>query len=100
VVVKPALAAAGAQGGVERTDSPWLRAAILTPSVSGFMTATRVGAIDPRWQHALLQKPPRSVMMTFSADPHLGMVDNRFTGSAVVFMATVTFNRQTTAALP
>ena len=100
VVVKPALAAAGAQGGVERTDSPWLRAAILTPSVSGFMTATRVGAIDPRWQHALLQKPPRSVMMTFSADPHLGMVDDRFTGSAVVFMATVTFNRQTTAALP
>ena len=100
VVVKPALAAAGVQGGVERTDSPWLRAAILTPSVSGFMTATRVGAIDPRWQHALLQKPPRSVMMTFSADPHLGMVDDRFTGSAVVFMATVTFNRQTTAALP
>ena len=29
--------------------------------------------------------------MTFSNDPHLGMTDGQFTGSAVVFPATVTF---------
>ena len=29
--------------------------------------------------------------MTFSSDPHLGMTDGQFTGSAVVFPATVTF---------
>ena len=97
LVEKPPLAAA--MGGGERADSPWLRAAMLTPSVRSFMTATRVGAVDPRWQHDLLHKPVQSVMMTFSADPHLGMVANRFSGSAVVFLATATFVRQTTASI-
>ena len=98
-VVRPPLASTLAMGGGERSDSPWLRAAMLTPSVRGYMTATRVGAVDPRWQRDLLHKPPQSVMMTFSADPHLGMVDDRFSGTAVVFLATTTFNMQTTAAL-
>ena len=99
VVVKPPLASPLAMGGGQRTDSPWLRAAMLTPSVRGFMTATRVGAVDPRWQRDLLVKPAQSVMMTFSADPHLGVVTDRFTGDAVVFLATATFAPQTTAAL-
>ena len=38
-------------------------------------------------------------LMTFSADPHLGMVAYRFSGSAVVFLATTTFALQTTASL-
>ena len=82
-------------GGGERSDSPWLRAAMLTPSVRSFMTATRLGAVDPRWQYDLLHKPSQSLVMTFSADPHLGMVADRFSGSAVVFLATSTFNMQT-----
>ncbi len=98
-VVKSPLAQAAAINGGERSDSPWLRAAMLTPSVRGFMTATRAGALDPRWQHNLLHKPAQSVMMTFSADPHLGMVADRFTGSAVVFLATATFAPQTTASI-
>ena len=92
-------ASALAIGGAERSDSPWLRAAMLTPSVRGFMTATRVGKVDPRWQQTLLHKPSQMLAMTFSADPHLGMVADRFSGSAVVFMATTTFAPQTTAAL-
>ena len=96
--MKPPLAAA-AMGGAERTDSPWLRAAMLTPSVRDFMTATRVGAIDVRWQDELLHKPAQSLVMTFSADPHLGMVADRFSGDAVVFLATATFTPQTTASL-
>jgi len=99
VVAKPPLASALAMGGGERSDSPWLRAAMLTPSVRSFMTATRVGAVDPRWQYELLHKPSQSLTMTFSADPHLGMVADRFSGSAVVFLATATFSMQTTAAL-
>jgi uncharacterized protein YcbK (DUF882 family) len=99
VMVKPPLAPALAIGGGARSDSPWLRAAMLTPSVRGFMTATRVGAVDPRWQHDLLVKPAQSVAMSFSADPHLGMVTDRFSGSAVVFLATATFAPQTTTAL-
>jgi len=97
LLVSPPVALA--MGGAERYDSPWLRAAMLTPSVRGFMTATRVGVVDPRWQQYLLLKPAQSVAMSFSADPHLGMVADRFTGSAVVFLATATFAPQTTAAL-
>ncbi len=99
VVVKPPLAPALAMGGGTRSDSPWLRAALLTPSVRSFMTATRVGTVDPRWQHDLLVKPAQSVAMSFSADPYLGMVADRFSGNAVVFLATATFAPQTTAAL-
>ncbi|MGH6664693.1 MAG: DUF882 domain-containing protein [Pseudolabrys sp.] len=99
MVVKSSLAPALATGGGERSDSPWLRAAMLTPSVRGFMTATRVGAVDPRWEQVLLRKPAQSVAMSFSADPHLGMVADRFTGPAVVFLATATFAPQTTASI-
>ena len=38
-----------------------------------------------------MKKPASSVLMTFSSDPHLGMTDGQFTGSAVVFPTTVTF---------
>jgi hypothetical protein len=95
--VKPAQASV--VGGGERTDSPWLRAAMLTPSVSGFMTTNRVGEIDPRWQQTLLRKPTQSLAMSFSADPHLGMVAEHFSGNAVVFLATTTFAPQTTASI-
>jgi uncharacterized protein YcbK (DUF882 family) len=98
IAVKPPLAAAMAIGG-QRSDSPWLRAAMLTPSVSRFMTATLLGRTDPRWESGLLDKPPVSLVMTFSADPHLGMVADRFSGSAVVFLATATFAPQETASL-
>jgi uncharacterized protein YcbK (DUF882 family) len=85
--------------GGQRTDSPWLRAAILTPSVSSFMTANRLGKFDPRWLSALIEKPGHALMMSFSADPHLGLVTEHFSGQAVVFLATATFVPQTTASL-
>jgi uncharacterized protein YcbK (DUF882 family) len=85
--------------GGQRSDSPWLRAAMLTPSVSEFMTSTRLGQPNPIWLHELLHKPEQSLVMTFSADPHLGMLADRFTGHAVVFLATATFAPQTTASL-
>jgi uncharacterized protein YcbK (DUF882 family) len=99
VVEKPPFASALGMGGSGRSDSPWLRAAMLTPSVRSYMTLTRVGAVDPRWQHVLLHKPAQSLAMTFSADPHLGMVAYRFSGSAMVFLATTAFAPQTTASL-
>jgi hypothetical protein len=94
VVVKPPLTAAMSPIAGTLAD-PWLRAAILTPSVSGSMTATQIGVVDPRPMHELLQKPSLSLVMTFSADPHLGMAADRFSGSAVVFLATATFSTQT-----
>ena len=103
--VQPAAAAAMAQApaamttGGQRTDNPWLRAAMLTPSVTGFMTATRFGATDPRPLQTLIHKPAQSVVMTFSADQSLGMVADRFGGPAVVFLATTTFANAQTASL-
>jgi uncharacterized protein YcbK (DUF882 family) len=93
-VVQPPLAAATTT--IEQNgSSPWLRAAMLTPSVSYYMTATRLGQNDLRRLQALLQKPQATVMMSFSADPQLGMVADRFSGDAVVFLATTSFNALT-----
>jgi hypothetical protein len=36
--------------------------------------------------------------MSFSNDPNLGLMANRFSGPAVVFLATTTFTTQSTAA--
>jgi uncharacterized protein YcbK (DUF882 family) len=85
--------------GGQRSDSPWLRAAMLTPSVSGYLTASRLGSVDPNWLSPLFDKPAQAVLMTFSADPQLGMQADRFSGNAVVFLATATFAPQTTASL-
>jgi uncharacterized protein YcbK (DUF882 family) len=85
--------------GGQRYDSPWLRAAMLTPSMTDYMTSTRFGQLNPTWLHDLLRKPSQAVMMSFSADPQLGMLTDRFSGNAVVFLATATFTPQTTASL-
>jgi hypothetical protein len=98
-VVAKSTVASGMTAGGQRPDSPWMRAAVLTPSVSGYMTATRLGELDPRPFQSLFYKPSQSVMISFSADPSLGMVTDRFSGSAVVFLATATFTTQTTASL-
>lgn len=85
--------------GGQQADSPWMRAAMLTPSVSSYLTTTRMGAIDPRPFNEFIHKPAQTLVMTFSADPALGMLADRFSGSAVVFLATATFIKQTTASL-
>jgi uncharacterized protein YcbK (DUF882 family) len=86
-------------GGFQKADSPWLRAVLLTPSVSGSLTATPLGAPHMRPLVALLYKPAQALAMTFSADPYLGMTTDRFDGRAVVFVATATFTTQMTASL-
>jgi len=98
VVEKPPLTAALAS--TERSiESPWLRAAMLTPSFSSYMTATRLGAVDMRPLSEFLYKPSMAVAMTFSTDPHVDMVASRFSGAAVVFLATTSFKLQSTASL-
>ena len=85
--------------GAQRSDSPWLRAAILTPSVTDYMSASQLGAPDMLALTGLLHKPAQSLVMTFADDPHLGLTTASFAGSAVVFLATATFTHQQTAAL-
>jgi uncharacterized protein YcbK (DUF882 family) len=90
--------AASAKPGM-RFNDPWLRAMIVSPSAQGFMSTSLLGAPDYRNLRPYLQKPAASVMITFSDDPHLGMSAERFSGSAVVFISTVTFTQQRTATL-
>ncbi len=87
-------------GGAQAPGGPWLRAAMLTPNVSDFMSATSMGAPHMRPLAELLHKPSQSLVMTFSDDPHLGLTTASFDGNqAVVFLATATFTTQMTASL-
>jgi uncharacterized protein YcbK (DUF882 family) len=92
--LEPGMAFRPLQAG-ERADDPWLRGVVVAPSLQTSMVTTVFGTPDFRTLQPFMQKPGSSVMMTFSADPHLGMTTETFTGSAVVFQATVTFGMRT-----
>ena len=83
----------------DRFDDPWMRVMIVSPSAQSFMRMTLLGAQDFRKLGPHLHKPASVVMMTFSDDPHLGMSSDKFGGTAVVFVATMTFGPGRTAAL-
>jgi uncharacterized protein YcbK (DUF882 family) len=100
VAVKPAtagLAPARAVKATDRLNDPWLRGMVIAPSVQSSMVTTTFGVPDFRSLSPFMQKPASSVMMTFNGDPHLGMTYDQFSGSAVVFQATVTFGMKTAA---
>ena len=75
----------------ERLDNPWLRAVILSPSVQRFLSTLAFGARDLTSLASLMVKPSSSVMMTFSSDPNRGLSQDHFSGSAIVFVSTVTY---------
>jgi hypothetical protein len=85
----------------DKLDDPWLRGVMLATSVQSSMVVTRVGDLDVSIVTQHMQKPASAVVMTFATDPNAGMVTESFTGSAVVFQATVTFtgHSRRTAAL-
>ena len=98
VVSSPSAATAFAAPATKSSDQfggPWMRAMILSPSAENFMSASSFGSADYRGLAPLLRKPPSSVMMTFSSDPQQGMTTQKFSGTAVVFVATVTFANRT-----
>jgi uncharacterized protein YcbK (DUF882 family) len=80
-------------------DNPWLDAILISPSVRRFLTVLTLGMQDYRALASLVEKPASSIMMTFGADPNLGMTSDRFSGSAIVFISTVTYQAQTHTAL-
>jgi len=87
--------AAAAVKVTERLDNPWLRAIILSPSVHRFLSTLAFGARDVTYLASLMVKPASSVMMTFSADPNRGMSQDHFSGSAIVFLSTITYPTRT-----
>jgi uncharacterized protein YcbK (DUF882 family) len=94
-----AAAAAPAASGATKTgdqfNEPWLRALIVSPSAQEFLSASSFGAPDYRGLATFMRKPAATVMMTFSSDPQLGMTTKKFSGTAVVFVSTVTFGLRT-----
>jgi uncharacterized protein YcbK (DUF882 family) len=76
----------------ERLDDPWLRGLVLAQSLQNSLVVTQVGDPDFTSFTQFMRKPATSLLMTFSSDPHLGMTADQFSGSAVVFPATVTFS--------
>jgi uncharacterized protein YcbK (DUF882 family) len=79
----------------EPFDDPWLRAAILAPNLSNYMTVIGMGSEDYRGLSTFMHKPASLVTMAFSADPNPGLMANRFSGQAVVFVTTTAFSART-----
>jgi hypothetical protein len=61
-----------------RYDDPWLRAMIITPSLTDAMTATPYGTPDLTELRNLMRKPNWSLMLSFNEDPYFGMTSDRF----------------------
>lgn len=74
-----------------RLDDPWLRAIVWSPNVHRFLSITELGARDFRSLAALMVKPANSVLMSFSPDPQPGLTSDHFSGSAIVFISSITY---------
>jgi len=83
----------------DRLNDPWLRGLMLASSVQNSLVVTRMGDLDATTLIQYMRKPDSAMVMTFANNPHLGISAEAFTGSAVVFQATVTFGSQRTAGL-
>jgi len=78
-------------------ENPWLRATMLAPNASRFLTATATVKYETQQFAELVKKPTSAVVMSFSAAPYAELSTDRFSGNAVVFVATATFGTRTAA---
>jgi uncharacterized protein YcbK (DUF882 family) len=74
-----------------RSNDLWMRVMMLAPSASTSMNATVLGDADMTLMRVYFVKPQSAIAMTFSDDPQMGMVTDRFTGSATATLATQSF---------
>jgi uncharacterized protein YcbK (DUF882 family) len=77
-------------------DTVWMRAMILSPSATTAMSSTVFGEPDMTAMRVHFVKPQTTIAASFSSDPQPDMICDRFTGTAVASLPTVTFQ---TAAL-
>ena len=73
----------------------WMRVVMLAPSASNAMSTTVMGDTDMTLMRAFFVKPQAAIAMTFSDDPMMGIVCERFTGSATAKLATQSFALRT-----
>jgi uncharacterized protein YcbK (DUF882 family) len=79
------------------SNDAWMRMMILAPSASMSMSATVLGDTDMTLMRAHFVKPQSAIAMSFSDDPQMGMVCDRFTGSATATLAIQSFVMRTAA---
>jgi hypothetical protein len=72
-----------------------MRAIVLSPTVREFLTTLAVGARDFRSLAPMMVKPSSAVVMAFAADPNPGLDNDRFSGTAIVFISTVSYPTRT-----
>ena len=92
---QPGLIATSTRIAAFKGNDIWMRAMILAPSASTSMSATVLGDADMTIMRAYFVKPQAIVAMSFSDDPQLGLVSDRFTGSATAKLATQSFVMRT-----
>jgi uncharacterized protein YcbK (DUF882 family) len=73
----------------------WLRVVMLAPSASSSMFTTVLGDTDMSLMRAYFVKPQAMVTMSFSDDPQMGLLSERFTGSTNARLQTTSFVLQT-----
>jgi hypothetical protein len=73
----------------------WMRVMMLAPSASTSMSVTVLGDADMTLMRCHFVKPQAIIAMSFSDDPMLGMVTDRFTGSATARLETLSFVMRT-----
>ncbi len=78
-----------------RSNDVWMRMMILAPSASTSMSATVLGDTDMTLMRVHFVKPQAAIAMGFSDDPQMGLVCDRFTGSAIAKLATQSFVMRT-----
>jgi uncharacterized protein YcbK (DUF882 family) len=74
-----------------RGNDLWMRVVILAPSATTSMTTTVLGDADMSLLRVYFGKPEAAIVIAFSDDPQMGMLSERFTGSATARLATQSF---------
>lgn len=78
-----------------QTGGVWLRAMMLAPSASTSLSASLLGDQDMTVMRTHFVKPDAAVAMSFADDPQMGIVCEKFTGSAVATLSTTPFAMRT-----
>jgi uncharacterized protein YcbK (DUF882 family) len=94
---QPSVVATATRMAAARGNDAWMRVMILAPSATTSMSATVLGDSDMTVMRAHFVKPQTVVAMGFSEDPQLGLICERFTGSATAKLATQSFVMRTAA---
>jgi uncharacterized protein YcbK (DUF882 family) len=80
-----------------RGNDLWIRVMMLAPSASTSMSATALGDADMTLMRVYFVKPQTTIAMRFSDDPMMGVLSDRFTGSATAKLETQSFVLRTAA---